>query len=443
MVVVVCITVFFVGLFFLGASAETPMERRSKLEEQIANLEKEAAVLDAELTKTKGETQTLKGEIQRLMNDIKKRELEIKKINLAIRQADIEIDEKNKGIGVTEGKMGNARKNLASNILLLYSYEQESILEILLRYSTISKFFSSVDTLYTVQASMNELILDLRHSRNELQEQKDELEEFQVGQEQLRGLADAEKRSISRIQKEKDRVLQVTKGKEAVYQTLLTKKKNDIAALRTQLFYLEKTGITAEDALKYAELAASRAGIRTAFLLAILEVETGKQFDEGVLSVGTNLGTGNWKTDMYDCYVKLGKRFTAEAQKNAFFKIVEGLGLNPNAMPVSRRPNYGCGGAMGPAQFIPTTWLLFSEKVSALTGHRPANPWNIEDAFTASAVFLSESGAKAKTLDGEKRAARTYISGRPTCSTSTTTGRACNYYANRVYNLSIEIDKVI
>ena len=81
MVVVVCITVFFVGLFFLGASAETPMERRSKLEEQIANLEKEAAVLDAELTKTKGETQTLKGEIQRLTNDIKKRELEIKKIN--------------------------------------------------------------------------------------------------------------------------------------------------------------------------------------------------------------------------------------------------------------------------------------------------------------------------------------------------------------------------
>src|SRR3989344_3531076 len=377
------------------------------------------------------------------MNDIKKRELEIKKINLAIRQADIEIDEKNKDIGVTEGKMGNARKNLASNILLLYSYEQESILEILLRYSTISKFFSSVDTLYTVQASMNELILDLRHSRNELQEQKDELEEFQVGQEQLRGLADAEKRSISRIQKEKDRVLQVTKGKEAVYQTLLTKKKNDIAALRTQLFYLEKTGITAEDALKFAGLAASRAGIRTSFLLAILEVETGKQFEDSVISVGTNLGTGNWKRDMYDCYIKLGKRSTAESQKAAFFKITDVLGLDPDQMPVSREPRYGCGGAMGPAQFIPTTWLLYADKVAKLTGHNPPSPWNIEDAFTASAVYLAEAGARSQTKNSELQAARIYISGRATCSTATVSGRACNYYANRVYQLSLEIEKVI
>lgn len=146
---------------------------------------------------------------------------------------------------------------------------------------------------------------------------------------------------------------------------------------------------------------------------------------------------------MYNCYINLGRRSAAESQKRAFLKITDQLGFDPDKMPVSRRPSYGCGGAMGPAQFIPTTWLLYEDKVAALTGHNPPNPWNIEDAFTASAVFLGEGGAAAQTKAGELKAARIYISGRATCSTTTSSGRACNYYANRVFSLSQDIDRVI
>src|SRR3989344_3922119 len=107
---------------------------------------------------------------------------------------------------------------------------------------------------------------------------------------------------IGKKKKEKEELLRLTKGKEALFQQLLKSKKRDITTLKTQLFYLEKTGITAEDAIRFADLAAKRAGIRTAFLLALLEVETGRQFEEGVISVGTNLGTVNWRDDLYLCY---------------------------------------------------------------------------------------------------------------------------------------------
>ena len=41
-----------------------------------------------------------------------------------------------------------------------------------------------------------------------------------------------------------------------------------------------------------------------------------------------------------------------------FAVIAQTLGFNPDDLPVSRKPWYGWGGAMGPAQFIPSTWAL-------------------------------------------------------------------------------------
>ncbi|MBI2097103.1 MAG: lytic murein transglycosylase [Candidatus Sungbacteria bacterium] len=201
--------------------------------------------------------------------------------------------------------------------------------------------------------------------------------------------------------------------------------------------------MTAEDALKYTKLASDRVGIRQAFLLALLEVETGRQFENGQITVGSNIGTGNWRTDMYECYRNLGRYSAAEAQKNAFFKITADLGLDPDRMPVSRKPNYGCGGAMGPAQFIPTTWLLFSSRVAQLVGKSIANPWIVEDAFTAAATFLGDSGAASRTKAGEIAAARTYISGNPNCPSRGSARYACLSYANRVYSLSQDIEAAL
>ena len=432
----------------MGARAEVAddrpaEEKKLSIMEQIDALEKEAEGITSNINETKKEASTLKNEISILNGDIRRREIEIKKLALAVKQAEIDIGDKSERIVITEERVRSNKKTLASMLNVLNDYENQGIFSVLIRYRTLSAFLLAVDDIFSVQKTVKNIIADLKSEDEELKSEKANLEEFQEGQANLKSLEEIEKRGVEQKKQERDHLLRVTQGKETLFQQELQKKKKDIAALRTQLFYLEKTGITAEDALKFAGLAASRAGIRTSFLLAILEVETGKQFEDSVISVGTNLGTGNWKRDMYDCYIKLGKRSTAESQKAAFFKITDVLGLDPDQMPVSREPRYGCGGAMGPAQFIPTTWLLYADKVAKLTGHNPPSPWNIEDAFTASAVYLAEAGARSQTKNSELQAARIYISGRATCSTATVSGRACNYYANRVYQLSLEIEKVI
>src|ERR1700741_5248621 len=130
---------------------------------------------------------------------------------------------------------------------------------------------------------------------------------------------------------------------------------------------------------------------------------------------------------MYLCYQRLAniaktadrRKFylgRAETEKNAFMRITGDLGLNPDTQKVSREPSYGCGGAMGPAQFIPSTWVAYIGDVTRLTGRPLGNPWNPQDAFTAAAIKLAGGGASSKTRAGEIAAAKAYIGGSPNCS---------------------------
>lgn len=418
--------------------AEDSNSKRAEIERQIQQLEKEAAEYDRHFQQVQNEKRTLVNEIEIMDAEIKTKEIEIRRLALAIRKAEIEIQNKNGGINVLSEKIDKSRRALSASLFLLYTAEQDHVLFILLKNNRLSESFNSLHNLEKAQENIHETLVDFKEDKVLLEKEKEDLEEFEKEQHGFKSLQEVERRLIAQKKKEKDELLKLTKGKEAIFQQLLKSKKRDIATLKTQLFYLEKTGIIAEDAVRFAELAAKRAGIRPAFLLALLEVETGKQFEDGVISVGTNIGTGNWKRDLYDCYISLRKRGAAEAEKNAFFQITGKLGLDPDKMPVSRKPSYGCGGAMGPAQFLPTTWLNFEQKVMALTGHNPPSPWNVEDAFTASAIFLAEAGATSQNAQGETKAAKTYLSGKPNCSKY-----ICRSYASRILALARDIDRIL
>lgn len=439
--------VFVFALSWLPAMAQVAVppgaSARQSLTAQLEALEREAAELDQHIAGAQAEARTLESQIKIFDSEIKRRELEIRRLTLAVRQAEIDILAKNEGIDALTRRIAKSREILGATVKRIYDYDQENLLVVLLKNESLSAFFTVLDNVKDLQAQVESLVGELRANRTTLEQEKAELEDFRAEQLSLRSLAEVERRAVQEKRLERDRLLKLTRGRESIFQQLLAQKKRDITALKTQLFYIERTGISAEEALRVAELAANRVGIRPAFLLALLEVETGRQFENGVISAGTYLGTGNWKTDLYDCYVRLGRRSAAEAQKNAFLTITAKLNLDPDQMPVSRRPSYGCGGAMGPAQFIPTTWLLFEKKVAEVTGHNPPSPWNIEDAFTAAAIFLAESGARSQTRAGELAAARTYISGKASCPPRGSARYACLAYGNRVASLAEDIDRVI
>src|SRR6185503_10848124 len=97
----------------------------------------------------------------------------------------------------------------------------------------------------------------------------------------------------------------------------------------------------------------------------------------------------------------------------------------------------GYGGAMGPAQFIPSTWQLYSNRIAAATGQSASNPWDPRTATFAIALYMNDLGADAQTPTAERRAALKYFAG------SHWQSSAYSFYGRQVMDKVSDIEQQI
>ena len=225
-----------------------------------------------------------------------------------------------------------------------------------------------------------------------------------------------------------------TKGKEAEYQKQLADKQKQAAQIRSRIF--ELVGVpnapTFGEALEIAKGASAQTGVRPALLLAVLTQESnlGKNVGQCYL---TNTQTGAGVSVKGTAFRNVMKP-TRDVQP--FLQITKAAGRDPFKTAVSCPiPSVGgYGGAMGPAQFIPSTWIGYKPKLDALLG-RAGDPWNISDAFLASALYLADGGAAKQTYDAEWCAVQAYFSGR--CTTK------YRFYGDSVMSLAAKYQRDI
>ncbi|MFH0851991.1 MAG: lytic murein transglycosylase [bacterium] len=381
--------VFFVWIAGARGSVD---DLRSSLQQDLDKVQAEINQYRAKINVAQTQGKTLKREMQLLTDKGKELELQIKQTDLILQQTQLGINDKTSEIEKQEVKLNREKALLAQYLQGLYEIDQSSMLALVFSQKNLSDIFGEMNSLETLQRRTYDTISEIKITKKELEDQKQELSDRKEEELQLKSLQQIQRGALRLQQAEKDSLLKQTKGEETAYQALLKKATADATAIRKQIYMLEGVGLsmTLEDAYKHAKFAADRTGVRPAFLLAVLKQES---------SWGTNVGKGTWKKDM------------RVADQKAFVQICDELNLDPDQMPVSRRPSYGWGGAMGPAQFLPTTWLAYKDRVAALTGHNPPSPWDIDDAFTAAALKLANAGANQRTADIEWKAAMIYFAG--------------------------------
>lgn len=387
-----------------------------KKREEIKEVQEKISGYEEEIKAQQKKERSLKGEILIYENKVNKNELEIKETKLAIEAAELELEEIEKKITEGEKKITENRVALKNLIKLLYISEQDSFLEILMANDNISDFFNEIDVIDSVKDEIFEVIINLKKEKEDLNSRNKEIEERQEEMGSLIQVKSYQNESLGELKNQKNELLEVTMGEEKQFQQLLGENKNILPSLQAQLHELQSLGkkIEFDDAFSAAKHIGSIIGVRPAYLLGILKVES---------DLGKNTGSGNWNNDMYNCYLRISKiaktadRKTyyvkrAETEKNAFFSIVDRLGIDPDSVKVSREPTYGCGGAMGPAQFIPSTWLAYEPRIAAITGNNPPNPWDLTDAMAAMAVKVSDiSGVIGGNYEAEYEAAGRYLGG--------------------------------
>lgn len=375
-----------------NADPSSVANRRAQLEEELSKLEQQIESQRATIQQKQKEATTLERDIAILDSKIEKAKLEIQMRNIKISQLTESIGERSATIGVLSDKIEKERLAIAELLRRTNEMDSVSIVEVILGYENLSDFFVEPDSFESVHVALQDSLSEFRGTKQQTEKEKEDLENKKTEQVGLRSVQELERKRLTQDESKKASILKATKGEEAKYQKILTANQKTAAQIRSELFMLRgSAAIPFEKALEYANIASRLTGIRPAFLLGVVAEES---------NLGENVGTGNWLVDMHPT-----------RDRPVFKEICGRLGLDPDKMPVSKKPWYGWGGAMGPAQFIPSTWVLYENKIASLSGHNPPNPWEPYDAFIASAILLQENGAVAGNYNSERLAALRYFAG--------------------------------
>lgn len=392
--------------------------QRAVLEKQLAEMEVQIKQYEKDLVKISAQKNTLANKIKQLKIKQAQLTLQIKQAKLKIDDLEIQILRSQAQITQNERQLTLLQGQLEEIINQVWRAEQTTGFYMLASSGNLSRFYDRLHAFEVVGAGLGQILQSQKMKKQDLIESFQALSDKEQEQFDYLEVVNLQQAALTGNIKDQNTLLTQTKGKEENYQASLKKTKQQVAEIKNRIYTLLEVGkqITFGQAVETAQWASKMTGVRPALLLAVLTQES---------NLGKNVGTCNRKGDPPSKSWKVVMK--PERDQEPFKKITKELGMDIDTTPIScpmRGKNgkqIGWGGAMGPAQFIPSTWMGYRAKITAITGVA-ANPWDIRDAFLASALKLAADGGTKKS--GEWTAAMKYFSG--------STNTAFRFYGDNV-----------
>ena len=400
-----------VGIYLPSIFAQAPsgltLPEQNQLQQQLQALQNQIQQDQQQLSQITGQKNTLQNKI----NSLKKQEailqLQIQSTTLQVSQLTGQIASTTASIIQNNAQADNLREQLSASLRAINQNDSYPVLYSVISQNKLSDIFTVYQDFSQVSQGLSGLVDQINQQNQQLTVQQQQLQAQQADAQNLLSVSVLQQSQLSDSVGQQNTLLTETKGKESNYQSIISDTKAQAAAIQSRLYQLlgVSSQITFGQALQIAQWAHGATGIDPAFLLAILTQES---------NLGQNVGTCNRPGDPPSKSYKVVMNPTRDIPP--FLQITQELGDDPNITPVScpmhnkDGSQLGWGGAMGPAQFIPSTWVGYAAKVAALTGHNPANPWDIRDAFAAAAIKLTSNGADG-SYQGDWNAAMRYFSG--------------------------------
>ena len=390
---------------------------RELLEKCEKYYQEESEKIEKDLNKTEAEKKTLQSKISGLNSQIRNLNYQISQSNLIIKDLRFQIGDTESSIGNTSIKIEESKEKLANILQTIYQEGQKPVIEVLLSENNLSSFFDNLMSLEILNAKSKEFLQNIKILKFNLENQKVSLDTEKGELERIVEIQTSKVSASSQTKKEQEYYFGLT---EQEYQKQL-KEKEDVdqkaSEIRARIFQLmsvsDSEAPTFGEAYEIVKYVESITGVRPAFLLAILTQESnlGKNVGQCYLKNSTTgagivIRTGTSLAKV----MRPGPPYSTTVDVPPFLEITKSVGRDPFTTPVSCPMSYGWGGAMGPAQFMPTTWSGYKSRLEEILG-RSADPWSIRDAFLASGLYLSDYGAANRTYNGEFNAALSYFAG--------------------------------
>lgn len=410
----------------------------AELRQLLAICEAESKETQQQLADQKNKSSSLASDVAKLDALIKKSAQQISIKNQIIAQLAKQINGKVQKIESLSEKINREKDSLGQIIRKKNEIEQTTLTEMLLSQQRVSDFFLDLDRLHVINTELKKTVDTTQGIKHETNTEKELLEQQKKEQALIKLQIEADKKKTEIQKSDKNTLLASSKQQEKNYQQLLDEKKAKASKISAKLFKFKgQKGIPFGEAYSFAKEASQATGVSPAFILAILKQESNYgKYDGGCVLVDTS-GTGKRLSngEIIPNVMKPSRDLAP------FIKIVNDLGFDVSSQqfscPITAKVNgkySDYGGAMGPSQFIPSTWMGMKSRIERALGIDHANPWNPEHAIMATALFMKDLGAQ--DVSQERDAACKYYSGRSCGSNSA-------FYGNSVVKLKAQIQQDI
>jgi peptidoglycan hydrolase CwlO-like protein len=383
----------FSGFNFVRAEdTDDLMEEKEEYEEELEELEEEAE-------KTEAEIQQVNQQINQTQSVIYQTTKVINTLEEEIESKEEKIEKKNKNIDfkrkVLQEYIRLFRRNVLELGLATFNFNED-----------IGQYLREIEKFEDFQSRIKDALEIIRKEKEDIENEKKEIEDKKNEKDEALKKQEQQKMNL---------VYQENQKKDILAETHLSisEVKSKINSLNSRLNAFLDEDFDLDDLIDAVEEAEDETGVRKEFIFAMLD----KESDLGRF-------TGGCEYDEVKSHMK-------DADRDVFKELMDELGYDEDDVKLSCWPGYGYGGAMGIAQFMPTTWIGYKDEISKKTGNKPPNPWRLEDGVMGMAIKLARAGASSKSK--EHYAAKLYYCGGPS---SPYWDNKCEAYADTVISWS-------
>lgn len=239
--------IIFCLLFFVYSGSAFAQEDINQkilnLREQIEELERKSEEYKGTIEETQKQAKTLQGQINILNNQIKRLQTNIIITDRQIDKTKLEIGGLSDNIFDTNERIITQQETMGEIISVINQRDSDNLLAIILKNNRFSDFFNQIRYTQNLQKQLTVTLVDLKNTKQNLQNKKDELGGKKQELEELNISNKNQKKSLDGSKYDKDTLLRKTQGKEVRFQELLNEVEQRKAEFFSELQRLESRAV--------------------------------------------------------------------------------------------------------------------------------------------------------------------------------------------------------
>ncbi len=367
----------------------------SEIEDEKDEIEDKLEKEEKALQQRQQDLSQIQGAVYSTQSVINKTQSELENVKQTMTRKELEIANLSEQIKLKE-------EMLKSFLQEMYYIKSRPMASIVLADQNFTEIFSGVDNLLTLEEKIMNVSKELAKTKDQFEQDKTELADMKEQYEDVLEKKIDEKQDLL---VDKAEAASAVAEKEATVEELQAK----LAELESDLNVLTGKSFNAKDIREAVEYASKKTGVPKGVLYGFLKMET---------NLGANTGQCTYKEVEKVAvarYKKYGSRYKASIallykRMDLFYDLVDDLDYSKNKKVSCSPSGYiGQGGAMGVPQFMSDVWNGYKSSISANTGHKTPDPWDLTDGVMAMALKLRKAGATSDSASAIKRASINYL----------------------------------